>query len=663
MAVVLFHAQISWLPGGFTGVDIFYVISGYLITRLIFEKCISKTLSFADFYAKRAKRLFPAALATISIVILVSFFILTPDKYNELAKSAFMSSLFSANLWFAMNSGYFDQSTDIAPLAHMWSLAVEEQFYLAVPFIIAIFYRFFGRKGVLISLSFIMITSLVLSITLSAKYPDTSFYLLHTRAWELCAGGILGVATNRKQIEIRYQNILVLMGFALIGYSFIFISSTNVFPGYFAVIPVIGTLLLIATVNKQNTFGYRILSSKPFTFIGKISYSTYLWHWPVIVLYRVYISERHFTDIEKVSLIFVSLVFGYISYATVENRFRYIKITNRTTFKRTAVSVFSVSLVSFLVYKFDGFPARISENAQNLTALHAMHKYPCNEKIQPFNGSNEQFCVIGGDWETSTRSVLWGDSHSLHFTPTFDRYLKNKKVAMLVAPLQCPPYLDGKIAFENYPKFPNFTEVCAVKHREMLDLLSKKNDIPYVVLASAWSGHIKQLYNNESPFNSTTNSVYADGSDDSGRPVMKAAITSLAEKLAKLNKNVLIIGDIPRNETGLNIAECEFNRLNELLRQKCDDGYDSLKLSDIKQWHSNSEAILKEVAVSYNRFTYFSFVDYFCSEEKCATRVNEEVIHRDSNHLRQGLDPQTLDELSKALQLDAFFQYEIKSLD
>lgn len=657
MAVVLFHTQIAWLPGGFTGVDIFYVISGYLITRIIFEKCTSGTLSFAYFYAKRAKRLFPAALVTILIVISVSFFVLTPGKYNELAKSAFMSSLFSANIWFAMNSGYFDQSTDIAPLAHMWSLAVEEQFYLAVPFIIAIFYRFFGKKGVILSLSFIMATSLMLSILLSAKYPDTSFYLIHTRAWELCAGGILGVATNRKQLDIRYQSTFALIGFVLIGYSFVFISSTNVFPGYLALMPVIGTLLLIATINKPKTLGYNLLCSKPVTFIGKISYSTYLWHWPVIVFYRIYISERHFTGIEKILLIIVSLTFGYISYVMIENRFRYIKSTNKITFKRTAAVVLFVTSISFLIYRFDGFPNRISETAQSLTALHSMHKYPCNEKIKPFSGSNEKFCVIGADWETSIRSVIWGDSHSLHFTPMFDRYLKRKQVAMLVAPLQCPPYLDGKIAFENYPKFPNFTEVCAVKYKEMLTLLGEKNDIRYVVLASAWSGHIKQLYNNENQYNLMTNSMYSDGSDESGHPVMAAAIKGLAEKLSKQNKDVLIIGDIPRNETGINIAECEFNNLNELLRDECAQGYDTLKASYVRKWHSSSEAILREVADNYDRFVFFSFVDYLCSDRVCTTKINDEVIYRDSNHLRQSLNAQTLEKLSEALQLDDFFQH------
>lgn len=191
LSVILFHADIPYLSGGFTGVDIFYVISGYLITKILISNLLAERFSFVEFYSRRIKRLLPAAFLTLLLTVFFGLVILPPDKYVELAKSSLYATFFLANLWFMNNSGYFDQSTETTPLVHLWSLAVEEQFYLLFPALLFIAFLAKRLTGVKILVVVIFLVSLVASISLSARFPNFSFYMLPTRAWELSIGSLL----------------------------------------------------------------------------------------------------------------------------------------------------------------------------------------------------------------------------------------------------------------------------------------------------------------------------------------------------------------------------------------------------------------------------------------------------------------------------------------
>ncbi len=180
LAVIMFHAEMPLLAGGFVGVDIFYVISGYLITKIIIGQLTTHSFDFKQFYARRIKRLFPAAFFLVLVTLLIGSFMLSPGQYTELSKSSFFSSLFLANFWFSNRSGYFDQATEISPLVHMWSLAVEEQFYLIFPVIVYFVHKLWRIKGVKVLIISLFLLSLGLSISFSASHPNSSFYLLHT---------------------------------------------------------------------------------------------------------------------------------------------------------------------------------------------------------------------------------------------------------------------------------------------------------------------------------------------------------------------------------------------------------------------------------------------------------------------------------------------------
>ncbi|WP_338518261.1 acyltransferase family protein [Alteromonas gracilis] len=652
LSVVIFHAQAPFLSGGFVGVDIFFVISGFLITGILVSNFETNIFSLPLFYAKRIKRLLPAALTLTLVTLLFGYFILTPDKYLELAKSAVMSSAFAANVWFFLNSGYFDQSTEISPLVHMWSLSVEEQYYFIVPVLIFLLLRYGGKKALNIGLTIITLGSFAMSVLLTPKHPDASFYLLHTRAWELCAGGLLSLNLHKLNfLSSRNINVLACFGLLMLGYSLFFITPAIYFPGWIAAVPVIGTIIVLATIKNSQVVGYALLTTRPMRFIGKISYSMYLWHWPIIVYYRIYVSERHFNATEQATLTLLSIIAGYVSWKFVEEKFRYSKYTPTNTILKGASTSIFVMMVCFAVYFYQGFPSRISEQARAITDHNLMQQWPCNEKVRLFEKIEEEYCVVGASWATTkSKAILWGDSHSIHWSPIFQQYLHNKDIALVIAPRDCPAYLDGVLIKERYKKFPSFTDMCARKHQATLELLRNEKNIDYVILAAAWAGHLRMLYED----------VNKSGSEkpSSKQELMKLGLTKLLKELQGLNKQVLVIGDIPRNESGVNIAECEFNTMTELLRRECDSDHTYLNSEDVKKTHKHSELVMANTTKQFDNVKFVSFVDTMCnsSKGKCITTLDGDILYRDGNHLRQNLTPTTNNWFIEKLQLLDFFK-------
>ena len=203
LSVIIFHAGVESMSGGFIGVDVFFVISGFLITRIVLKSIDNQSFSFSDFYARRLKRLLPAAIALIVITIAFGAFILSPNRYIELAKSGASSSLFMANIWFMKNSGYFDLSTQISPLVHMWSLSVEEQFYLFYPMLMIAANRLGGLKGIKLFIFSTLVISFVFNLWMVSRSPNFAFYMLPTRAWELAIGALINfVALPKKNATV-----------------------------------------------------------------------------------------------------------------------------------------------------------------------------------------------------------------------------------------------------------------------------------------------------------------------------------------------------------------------------------------------------------------------------------------------------------------------------
>lgn len=286
LAVVTFHAFPDALPGGFVGVDFFFVISGYLIGGILLKSIANNTFSFADFYARRVNRIFPALLTVLVSCYVFGWFGLFADEFEQLGKHLAGGAAFVSNIVLLNESGYFDNSAETKPLLHLWSLGVEEQFYFLWPIILWAAWKL--RVNILAISAVLFAISFTLNISMLKGDPVTIFYSPHTRFWEIIAGAILAYFTIFKNLQPRFYaaNILSMIGVALVAYGILTISKENAFPGWFALIPVAAAVLLIAAgpgaiINKY------VLASRPMVWVGLISFPLYLWHWPLLSFNRI----------------------------------------------------------------------------------------------------------------------------------------------------------------------------------------------------------------------------------------------------------------------------------------------------------------------------------------------------------------------------------------
>lgn len=651
LSVVIFHAGVEKLQGGFVGVDIFYVISGYLITRLIYQSLVRETFSFAGFYARRAKRLLPAAVFVVVFSVFIGFFFLTTDAYIALAKSAIYSSLFVSNVWFMNNSGYFDLATQVSPLVHMWSLSVEEQFYFLFPFVLYFAYKSGKLCTIKIVIFTIILLSLLSSILFSQQHPNFSFYMLATRAWELGIGAAIALQPPMKSPSRSISGLLSFFGLLLITYSLVFLSESDIYPGYLALFPVIGTAFIIYSLVNNKGILNDILSRQPFLLIGKASYSIYLWHWPIVVYYRIYINQRDFNLLEVCSLVLVSIAVGYMSWRYIEVGYRYQDYSTQKVFSLTTAAVsFSVVLAG-VVYLSNGFPQRISESEIAVTDAQRMWQFTCTDKVKVFTELDEEFCVIGASWDKSEKKgLVWGDSHSEHWAQLLHHEALKNNISLVIAPKYCPPYLNSAIVSEHYPKFPNFTDDCTVRNKIALDRIKDNHDIGFVIMASAWSGHLRMLYTDTQDTNKF-NTDFGQVNSAIGAKLSVPAFDSLLSQLD--HKKILILGDVPRPNRNLN--DCAASEKTQLVRSSCDESnYKYLDYKKIKKWHQDSDEVLISMSEKYENVTTIIPSHTLCDVETCQTFINDELIYKDGNHIRRNLSNDTVNLLSKKIGLDQY---------
>ncbi|MCP4956626.1 MAG: acyltransferase [Photobacterium aquimaris] len=330
IAVVIFHFKSTLIPGGFAGVDVFFVISGFLMTSIIFRGIGNNNFSILSFYKARAIRIIPALLVLSSVTFLFCWFFLVPLKFEDLGRHVLSSISFLSNITYWKESGYFDTSSQTKWLLHTWSLSVEWQFYIIYPIVLVILSKIFSLNLIKKLLFVTTILGLGLSAYASYYWPSPAYYLFPTRAWEMMAGGLVFLYPVKLNEPVKkYTNIL---GFVLIICSYVFMSKSDMWPGYLALIPVLGSALIISA-NKQDSL---ITNNKIMTNIGLWSYSIYLWHWPVVVI-------GHYFNIEYWTVIGIplSILLGYMSYTFIEK--------NRLSLKAILLPYIIIAGISYIV--------------------------------------------------------------------------------------------------------------------------------------------------------------------------------------------------------------------------------------------------------------------------------------------------------------------------
>lgn len=430
LAVVLFHFNIAGFSGGFSGVDIFFVISGYLMTGIIFSKLAKSQFSLIDFYLHRARRIIPAlAFLCIALTIFGFFFFLTHDL-REITKNIRKVILFVSNFTFYKEAGYFDTPSQENWLLHTWSLSVEWQFYLIYPLFIVLLRKFINLKLTKLLLIVAAISSLALSIFYTPIDPSSAFYLLPTRMWEMLAGGIVFLFPISLKPIKKY--IAQYLGLIFIIISVLLFNEQALWPGYLATIPVLGTMLII-WANQANIITDNIISQ----WLGKISYSVYLWHWPIVVL--LLISGLLSSPLYKVIGILVSLILGTLSYFFIEKHFKLTHSRKIEAIKYVVIILITIAIASSIGSIAKRHPQLRNQSLQQLNNIvEDKFKILSERCLLPTFDNTSPDCIIGkGD----INIIVLGDSHAATLFPVITKL--NTQGASIFWTLSSCPIIKG----------------------------------------------------------------------------------------------------------------------------------------------------------------------------------------------------------------------------
>ena len=430
LAVVWFHSGLPGMPGGFTGVDVFFVISGYLITSIIHRDARERRFSFAYFYQRRFRRIAPALLAVTTATMAGGYVLLLPYELDQLSRSALATVAMASNVYFWRTTNYFAFADGISPLLHSWSLGVEEQFYLLFPAALVIAERF-GRAKLVVAV--LGIGSLFLCLIVTGPMPAASFYLLPTRGWELMIGAALSLGTVT--VPQRASHVAGLTGIALVLASCVLLSASDPFPGWRALVPTIGTALIIGA--GPNAASARLLSFRPIVYVGLVSYSFYLWHWPIFVFLREWRADLVLPTGWMVGGIAAAFLLSVLSHRWIERPARIRSTPFRIVLFPALAVAAAIVFAAVIGIATRGLPQRLPAKVDVIAANHdafAPLARACSDI-----GFDEALkrCHIGPPGDP--RLLLWGDSHAAAISEAVAD--GTRMPGLLISMGACPPVL------------------------------------------------------------------------------------------------------------------------------------------------------------------------------------------------------------------------------
>jgi peptidoglycan/LPS O-acetylase OafA/YrhL len=495
MAVILYHFGLSAFGGGFVGVDVFFVISGFLMTQIIVggleKRAEGSGFSLLGFYLARARRIVPALLALCATLLLVGWLILPSIDYRLLAKHVISSLKFISNIRFLREAGYFDAASHEKWLLHTWSLSVEWQFYLILPLMLMATWKLRpGRHAATVFVSAAFIASLAFSVFLTSIEPAASFYLLPTRAWEMLAGGIIYLVSHRIVFPERGRKTAELLGFGLILSSVLMFSSKTAWPGSWAMVPVLGTVLVLCAARSMSVWtGSRIAQ-----WLGTRSYSLYLWHWPIVVALVYFDLQQNVSAIA--AGLAVTLVLGHLSYVLVENPTRRHLEQLRWGIGAAGLGLASLAVATpaITVRQQDGVNGRFSPQVQSVFD-EAEDKNPRMSECHVAGPTPVPGCIYGGP---RLGAIVIGDSHAASIMHAVETILPNKSLHVLDWSMTGCPTLIGvkKIEGSISPNCGEFIKSALVKQTEL------PKDVPLIIMnrTSAYAFGANDVGRESEPF-------------------------------------------------------------------------------------------------------------------------------------------------------------------
>lgn len=459
LSVTAFHAFPQWLKGGFIGVDIFFVISGFLISTIIFGNLQNNSFTYLGFYRRRVRRIFPALVVVLLTCLGLGWFGLLASDYQQLAQHTLGGTSFVSNFILWRESGYFDTNSEAKPLLHLWSLAIEEQFYILWPLLLG---WVWNRKW-----NFFLVTSVVALLSFSAnvlslsEHATAAFYSPISRFWELMIGGLLAyVVIFKPGTMARYRNAQATAGFMLLALGLVFITNASAFPGWWALLPTMGTALLIAA-GPGAALNRLVLTNRVAVWFGKISYPLYLWHWPLLSLALIFNNGEPTSRTVRIGVVLSSIALAWLTYRFVETP---IRTGSRISTRKVVGTFCLVAALAGTAAFFDGLPQRsVNQDETKLFLDHykKLHKFGLSDYYQErcdfYNwhtrgnkGAIDDACtaVSGG----RPVFLLWGDSHAQALSFGFRQNISTAAQLALIATSGCKPKLsDDPANGENKP--------------------------------------------------------------------------------------------------------------------------------------------------------------------------------------------------------------------
>ncbi len=604
LAVIFFHLSAQALPGGYVGVDMFFVISGFLITRMIATEIAAGNFSIARFYKNRVVRLLPNLFLMIAASVLISYFVLKPYEFMQYAKSLQFSAIYVTNIVFSRQQGYFDLSREVKPLLHTWSLSIEEQFYLFFPVLLILLYKLKSHR--------MLIIFIIALASFWARYwyieqhmPTQGFFSFVGRIWEFIIGAAVATAPQRLKDAVSANEPLALSGVLLMILSLIFLDDGVAYSGLLLLVPCLATALVI--LSSAGTITGRALGWKYLVFIGGMSYSLYLWHWPLLSWVRNADYDISRTT-QNLIMIMATVIISFLAWKYVEEPCR----RNRGKFSGKSVASFTFIFFVFCnvfgiyIYEHQGmenrFPnwVKVKQNIEHYdfnAATGVQLKYPSNGSF--------------GKTDAQDKILIIGDSHAGAWYPAFYAAIQKTNYQGVLAGLPgCPP-LFGIMSYEGAK------DICEGDFDTSIANLLKAQKFKKVFLVAHWSMYSEgepEKQPNHFISDSTTTSYDAKSS----KAVMARALESTIKRFNENGAQVVIVHSVPV--------------LPKIIQSLPEDFTTPLPV------YQNQNRFMTDFVASHRGSLSLSAIDpaeVFCANEVCISRAEGNVLYTDNNHVSQ----------------------------
>lgn len=636
ISVVCYHAGVPWLHGGFTGVDIFFVISGYLIGGHIFAELLSGSFSFLQFYRRRAKRILPAFYVVLAFAILAALVLLSPFEAVDFGRYAMAATLSVSNILFGREAGnYFAVKSELNPMLMTWSLGVEEQFYAVIPLLMVLLARI-RRSFLLPAIISICVLSFLYACYELGIHPQAVFYSLPARAWELGVGIALAVAELKRKCTFLSKplaQLAGLTGLALMLTPMAMLTTASLFPGAAALPSVLGTTLVIAAsagwVNRQ------LLSFPPLILIGRISYSWYLWHWPILSFLRI-TSGGNLQPPTVALAIAASLGAATATYYVIEQPFRRSTLSAASLLFRYAMASLVALAICGTIWMSRGIPQRYPEvsriERKNSNAYFMLASDPCimeNEKTDP---NLSEVCFDPPDGHSVV--ALWGDSHASVLAPALRKIIHAQRYGVAeFSKSSCPPLIGVSYY---YPEEPGVSANCFLYNRKVATLINSTNRIKTVILAGFWEA--PYLPSRNCWIINELNIIQKRPSVEAERTLFIHSLATTIQYLQASGKQVIVLDDVPN----FKFDPLWIVRTSHITtRHRIAEWIGAVDVSDTGVALQNSApsaalvtSLLRDTMRAFPGATLVDLRQELCNQAgQCAYRQDDQLIYADTHHV------------------------------